>query len=95
MLLDGGPDGSVGRHCWDPPHPIVLDMTAAAELGYTPAGDYATTVADEVAWLVAERPPLDEGFFDGFFDYAAEDRYLDSIGLPTTSASRSAGSTES
>ena len=31
---------TLGRHPWDAPHPIVLDMTAAAALGYTPAGDY-------------------------------------------------------
>ncbi len=92
VLLDGEPDGDVGRHWWDPPQPIVLDTTAAVELGYVPAGDYAATVAEEVDWLVASGPRQID---DEFFDYAAEDRYLDSIGLPTTSASRSAGSTDS
>jgi hypothetical protein len=85
VLLDEGAGEALGRHPWDAPHPIVLDMTAAAELGYTPAGDYPTTVADEVAWLVsaargaeAARAPLglDEEFFEPFLDYAAEDRYL-------------------
>ena len=53
VLLDDEADETLGRHPWDAPHPIVLDMTAAAELGYMPVGDYATTVADEVAWLVS------------------------------------------
>jgi nucleoside-diphosphate-sugar epimerase len=79
-------DEGLGRHPWDAPFPIVLDLTAAAELGYTPAGDYATTVADEVAWLVsaarggdgaADLPGVDDAFFGPLFDYAAEDRYLD------------------
>jgi nucleoside-diphosphate-sugar epimerase len=78
VLLDDGADENLGRHPWDSRYPIVLDMTAAAELGYSPVGDYATTVADEVEWLVsAEREGrLDHEFFEPFFDYAAEDRYL-------------------
>ena len=85
VLLDDGADETLGRHPWDAPHPIVLDMTAAAELGYTPVGDYATTVAEEVEWLVrvAEGgavaeivPGFDEAYFTPMLDYAAEDRYL-------------------
>jgi nucleoside-diphosphate-sugar epimerase len=86
VLLD---DGAVdlGWHPWDTRPPITLDMTAAAELGYAPVGDYAATVADEVDWLVAAAQPTSDGttlpegldaeFFDGAFDYAAEDAYLD------------------
>jgi nucleoside-diphosphate-sugar epimerase len=91
VLVD---DDSLGRHPWDSRPPIVLDMTAAAELGYVPAGDYAATVADEIDWLVEDRPRLDDEFFAGYFDYEGEDRYLASIGRPTTSASRSSGSTD-
>ena len=85
ILLDDDADDGLGRHPWDKPHPIVLDLTAAAELGYTPVGDYATTVTDEVAWLVsaarggkgaASLPGVDDPFFGPFLDYAAEDRYL-------------------
>jgi len=83
VLLDE--DGPLGRHPWDRLPPVVLDTTAATELGYVPAGDYAATVPEMVDWLVAEPPPLD-------FDYAAEDSYLEAIGRPTTSASRSPGS---
>ena len=80
MLLDDGAEEALGRTPWDAPHPIVLDMTAAAELGYTPAGDYATTVADEVDWLVStargDLPQLDDDYFGPMLDYAAEDRFL-------------------
>jgi nucleoside-diphosphate-sugar epimerase len=85
VLLDDGADPSLGRHPWDTPHPIVLDMTAAVEMGYTPAGDYATTVVDEIDWLVAAArggagaeslPALDDPFFGPMLDYAAEDLYL-------------------
>lgn len=85
VLLDDGADPSLGRHPWDTLHPIVLDMTAAVEIGYTPAGDYATTVVDGIDWLVAAArggagaeslPALDDPFFGPMLDYAAEDRYL-------------------
>jgi len=91
LLVDGDEPGS---HPWDLAPPVVLDMTAAAELGYVPAGDYATTVAGEVDWLVETGAPSDEEFFAGSFDYEAEDAYLEAIGRPTTSASRSSGSTD-
>jgi nucleoside-diphosphate-sugar epimerase len=83
LLLDG--DGTLGRTPWDNPHPVVLDMTTATDLGYQPAGDFATTVRDEVDWLVrAARGGEDAGLLPGpaapafarFLDYAAEDRYL-------------------
>jgi nucleoside-diphosphate-sugar epimerase len=82
ILLDGPPEGNLGRHAWDPPHPIVLDMTAAAELGYEPAGDYAATVADEVAWLAESQPNwLDDEFFAPLLDYDAENRWLAGRGM--------------
>ena len=65
--------------------PIVLDMTAATELGYMPVGDYATTVAEEVEWLVEVAgsgdvaeivPGFDQAYFTPMLDYVAEDRYL-------------------
>jgi hypothetical protein len=76
---------TLGRHPWDAPHPIVLDMTAAAALGYTPAGDYATTVAAEVDWLTAAArggddadliPGPADDYFAPLLDYPAEDRWL-------------------
>ena len=85
VLLDGDADPRLGRHPWDTPHPIVLDTSAAIDIGYTPAGDYATTVADEIDWLVSAAgggagadtlPAIDDPFFGPLLDYTAEDRYL-------------------
>lgn len=76
--------GSVGRHPWEAPHPVVLDTAAAASLGYEPAGDYAATVTSEVDWLVRAAAGragpqviggFDEELFGPMLDYAAEDRY--------------------
>ncbi len=87
VLLDEASGDALGAHPWEARYPIVLDMTAAAEIGYVPVGDYATTVVDEVEWLTREiratgtggvRLPagLDDEFFEGYFDYPREDRYL-------------------
>ena len=86
VLLEGDANEALGRHPWDAAHPMVLDMTAAIDLGYEPVGSYAETVTAEVEWLVSsatygsdgvELPPdLDDAFFGSLFDYAAEDRYL-------------------
>ena len=85
VLLDGDAAGTVGAHPWDVPHPIVLDTSAALELGYVPVGGYAATVAEELDWLVAvarggegagRLPGADDPFFAPLLDYAAEDRYL-------------------
>ena len=81
---DADADEMLGRTPWDRPYPVVLDTTAATSLGYVPVGDYATTVADEVAWLVAAaRGGEDADLLQGadealgpFLDYAGEDRYL-------------------
>ena len=85
ILLDDTAPDTIGRTPWDAPHPFVLDMSAAEDLGYRPAGDYAATVAAEIDWLVdAARtgdpagilPQADDPFFSQFFDYAAEDAFL-------------------
>jgi nucleoside-diphosphate-sugar epimerase len=86
VLLDTDAVETLGKHPWDVPHPIVLDMTKAIELGYLPVGTFEETVRAEVEWLVplvatgarpVELPSgLDDSFFDSLFDYGAEDRYL-------------------
>ena len=79
MLLEADAESGLGAHPWDRLPPVVLDTTAALELGYRPAGDYAATVAAELDWLVATpeaRPLADDPSFASSFDYAAEDRYL-------------------
>ena len=90
VLLEGDPVGDVGLYPWDARHAIVLDMSAALALGYSPVGGYAATVADEVEWLVtaatggadaARLPRDDDPFFAPFFAYAAEDRLLEA-GVP-------------
>ena len=89
---------ALGRHPWDRPHPVVLDMTAAAGLGYTPAGDYAATVAAEVDWLIAAAqggedadlvPGPGDEYFAPLLDYRGEDRWL---AAQTTAQTASAGS---
>jgi len=85
VLLDADAPAGLGVHPWHRLPPFTLDMGAAHDLGYQPVGDYATTVVEEVHWLVeqcradtaAKLPPeLDERFFVDQFDYAAEDDYL-------------------
>jgi len=85
VLLDDGADAALGRHPWHVPHPIVLDMSAAAGLGYAPEGDYAATVTEAVEWLVGAArggdgaeflPGPGDAYFGPMLDYAAEDRYL-------------------
>ena len=84
LLDDTAPEG-LGETPWDLRHPVVLDTSAAQRLGYTQAGDYASTVAAEVRWLVAAAqgqtdadtvPADDDSFFARLLDYAAEDAYL-------------------
>lgn len=73
VLVDGPEPGATP---WDSVPPVVLDTSAALALGYEPAGDYASTVAEEVEWLVAEGGVRDEAFFAPYLDYEAEDRLL-------------------
>lgn len=84
ILLDDD-DPVLGRHPWEAAHPIVLDTTAATQLGCAPVGDYAATVAEELDWLVAAAaggpdaallPAADDPFFAHYLDVAAEDLYL-------------------
>jgi len=78
-------DAALGRHPWDTKFPIVLDMAAALDLGYVPAGSYAATVAAEVEWLTSAAVGhegdralawLSDPYFDSFLDYGREDKYL-------------------
>jgi nucleoside-diphosphate-sugar epimerase len=93
LLDDAAPDG-LGRTPWDAPHPVVLDTSAARELGYKPVGDFAATVAETVDWLYdahragdprQELPAPQDPYFAEYFDYAAEDAYLAEHGEPAES----------
>ncbi len=80
-LGDTAPE-ELGRTPWDAEEPIVLDLGRARSLGYRPVGTYAQTVLPTVHWLVGEAQQRGisavqrTDFFDGLFDYAAEDRFL-------------------
>jgi nucleoside-diphosphate-sugar epimerase len=84
VRLDDDAPPHLGRHPWHHLPPIVLDTRAALALGYQPVGDYATTVADEVTWLLDRAaqhpgwtpPGIDEDLVSRWFDYAAEDAWL-------------------
>lgn len=80
VLLDEHAPADLGRHPWDRIPAIRLDTTAARQLGYQPAGDYATTVTTELDWLVATAeqlpPDFEHEYFAPMLDYAAEDAYL-------------------
>lgn len=97
VLLGDGEDESLGDHPWNASHPIVLDMSAAIELGYKPAGDFAATVAAELDWLVAAArgendyrlPVADDPAFARYFNYAAEDAYLAALNDPVVSSTPS------
>lgn len=82
ILLD---DHSLGNTPWDSTHPVTLDTSAATALGYQPVGDYATTVAAQLDWLISAArsgdtsgilPADDDPYFRQFFDYPAEDKFL-------------------
>lgn len=84
LLPPGSPEG-LGRTPWDKSSPVILDTTAAIELGYEPIGDYASTVGDEIDWLVdiaittngIHLPDVfNNQYFERHFDYQAEDAYL-------------------
>ncbi|WP_335972343.1 NAD-dependent epimerase/dehydratase family protein [Streptomyces sp. CA2R106] len=91
VLVDGPPPApTVGDHPWGMPHPMVLDMAAAErELGYRAVTAYEESLPETVAWLTRElagggdwreRFPKVAGMSVGannWFDYAAEDAWLD------------------
>jgi nucleoside-diphosphate-sugar epimerase len=83
VLLPEGARPELGDHPWNRPFPIVLDMSAAELLGYRPVGGYSSTVVEELDWLtdLAGSDPwpreLGDGYFSRYFDYEAEDRFLE------------------
>lgn len=79
VLLDEHAPAGLGRHPWDRVPAIRLDTSAARQLGYRPAGDYATTVTTELDWLTSNTGPppgFDHDYFAPMLDYTAEDDYL-------------------
>ncbi len=86
VLVDGPPPvGAVGDSPWALPYPLVMDMSEAARaLGYQAVTTYEESLPETVAWLAdAVRGadwrtvfPRGAAALD-FFDYAAEDRWLE------------------
>lgn len=52
-LLEPGEPG--GEHPWHTSHPIVLDTTAALEIGYRPVNQGIALLAEEVRWFAADH----------------------------------------
>jgi nucleoside-diphosphate-sugar epimerase len=86
ILLDEAAPEGLGTHPWNRVPPITLDTTAARALGYTPVGDYRTTVTEELDWLVTNAtggrvhqlpPPWDTGSVPLTYSYAEEDSYVE------------------
>jgi nucleoside-diphosphate-sugar epimerase len=83
-IASGGP----GDHPWCAPHQLVLDMAAAAALGYTPVVAYEQAVPEVCAWLASalrdqdwrEAFPRAGELMASSFDYEAEDALLASLG---------------
>ncbi|MHB1886419.1 MAG: hypothetical protein ACYCVV_15685 [Acidimicrobiales bacterium] len=82
ILLDSTAPEGIGHHPWDRVPPVVLDTTAAQQLGYTPVGTYAGTAPDVVDWLVDLSARNDASLSDLLphspspSDYHDEDDYL-------------------
>lgn len=89
VLLDDTAPEDLGDHPWNRVPPMVLDTGAAHQLGYVPEGDYATTVADEIDWLIdasnregRASAPAALGLRSGAPGrYDAEDDYLKAHGI--------------
>ena len=51
-LIDAPGDPERGHHPWRSAHPVVLDLTAAQRLGYTPVGNSLELLVEEVDWIL-------------------------------------------
>ncbi len=95
VFLDENAPPQLGRHPWHRIPPIVLDTSAAEALGYRPVGDYATTVTEEIGWMVDQAvrdptwmpPGIDPEMTTTWFDYAAEDSWLRGTERPSSRSS--------
>lgn len=86
FLLPGPPEGPVGDSPWAVARPFVASSEAAIEqLGYAPVATYREQLADDVAWLLQATaskdwrlvlPDLVHNYPVDFFDYSAEEIYL-------------------
>ncbi|WP_146066147.1 hypothetical protein [Cryobacterium sp. Y82] len=56
-------DPQRGRHPWLTALPIVLDTTAATQLGYVPVATGIDLLADEIDWVAAQHVAPSSRFF--------------------------------
>ncbi|AYG02208.1 NAD-dependent epimerase/dehydratase family protein [Gryllotalpicola protaetiae] len=81
IAIDDDVDPQYGAHPWDVVPPVVLDLTAARELGWQ-GETFAQTVGAELDWLQREHELGltarfdDDPYFAPFLDYRLEDAYL-------------------
>ncbi|MGK9171236.1 NAD-dependent epimerase/dehydratase family protein [Inquilinus limosus] len=82
-IIGLGPDapGDVGLSPWSIPRPFIVDMRAAAALGYTPRMTYRQAVGPLCDWLAGQDTEAWQAAFPALanypwplFDYAGEDR---------------------
>lgn len=75
-------DAEIGHTPWSTPSPLIVDIDAAAALGYHPAGTYAETTRPYVEWMHGLADdwkavfPMFAHYPSDPFDYAAEDNAL-------------------
>ncbi len=84
----GREHGSAGMTPWSVPKPFVLDMRAAANLGYRAVTTYQAEMPSYCAWLSAQAraqpwrqafPILPQYPASDLFDYAAEDEFMKTL----------------
>jgi nucleoside-diphosphate-sugar epimerase len=78
---DASSAATIGLSPWSIPRPFVLDVQAAAALGYSPRATYRDSVGAICDWLSRQDPGVWETAFPvlaaypwPLFDYASEDR---------------------
>ena len=70
----------IGNTPWSVPKPFVLDVAAAAAIGYEAVASYPQAVRETCDWLVANaHSGAWRARFANSFDYAAEDAWLETI----------------
>lgn len=76
---------AIGATPWSVPKPFMVSEAKGRAIGYRPFGNYRVTVAEACAWLMRQPPEDWQQRFTqlamypyNMFDYAAEDRWLES-----------------
>jgi nucleoside-diphosphate-sugar epimerase len=88
-IADTGYPPRIGATPWSIPQPFVLDLGAAAAIGYAPVNSYADAVGATCSWLIEAAGKPGRDWRDSFpvlarypydlFDYSAEDRFFEKM----------------